>query len=408
MEQIGLNHIAGLGPTTSIVLLDNSDASVLAMVGGYDFENRPFNLATNGRRQPGSSFKPYTLVEALEQGISPNKTYSSRPKEIPFKNRVKRDNGTFKTFNEVFKVNNYEDSYVGTATLASATTRSDNSVYAEVGTDIGPGKIAETARRMGIDSTLGSNPAIILGGLKKGVTPLEMAYAYTAIANGGNKVSGTLGSRGNGQGPVAISKVEDQDGKAVEDDLGSSGVNEVTREQVIEPATAEATKNILRSVITSGTGKRASVSNFAWGKTGTTDDNADAWFCGSTEAVTACVWVGFADEARAMKTEFAGKPVDGGTIPALIWSDVIEAYNRTAKADETLRRAENQARRDADAQAENPATPATEQVVPATEEAAPTEGGGEGGGNAGGGGETGGGGNGGGSTGGTGGGVAPE
>jgi penicillin-binding protein 1A len=274
-----------------------------------------------------------------------------------------------RTFNELFKVKNYEDFYVGSSTLANATTISDNSVFAEVGTDLGPGKVAETAQRMGIDSTLGSNPAILLGGLKKGVTPLEMAYAYTAIANEGKKISGSLGSRGNGQGPVAISRVEDQDGNAVEDDLGSSGINEVTSEQVIEPSTAETTKNILRTVITSGTGRAAAVSNFAWGKTGTTDDNADAWFCGSTEAVTACVWVGFADEARSMKTEFRGRPVDGGTIPANIWSDVIEAYIADAKADEAVRKAERQAEQNANA----PDPTAEAPIVPATEEAAPSE-----------------------------------
>ena len=369
VEQIGLDHMAELGPTTSIVLLDNSDASVVAMVGGYDFENRPFNLATNGRRQPGSAFKPYTLVRALDEGISPDRVYASRAKEIPFQHRVRRDDGTVRTFNELFKVKNYEDFYVGSSTLANATTISDNSVFAELGTDLGPGKVAETAQRMGIDSTLGSNPAIVLGGLKKGVTPLEMAYAYTAIANGGKKISGSLGSRGNGQGPVAISRVEDQDGNAVEDDLGSSGINEVTSEQVIEPSTAETTKNILHTVITRGTGRAAAVSNFAWGKTGTTDDNADAWFCGSTEAVTACVWVGFADEARSMKTEFGGKPVDGGTIPANIWSDVIEAYIADAKADEAVRKAERQAEQNANA----PDPTAEAPIVPATEEAAPSE-----------------------------------
>ncbi|MGI9557442.1 MAG: transglycosylase domain-containing protein, partial [Solirubrobacterales bacterium] len=347
IEQIGLNRTAGLGPTTSVVLLDNSDASVIAMTGGYDFEERPFNLATNGRRQPGSSFKPFTLVRALEDGISPNSTYTSRPKEIPFKNRVRRDNGTIKVFNELFKVNNYEDNYLGAASLVSATTLSDNSVYAELGTDLGADKVAATANDLGIDSNLGTNPALILGGLKNGVTPLELAYAYTTIANDGDRVSGTLGSRGNGEGPVAIKRIEDQNGDPVADDLGGSGANEVTRKRVIEQSTAETTRNILASVISKGTGKRAAVGEFAWGKTGTTDDNADAWFCGSTVKVTACVWVGHADKNVPMKTEFGGKPVDGGTIPALIWADVIKAYNTIAKADEAQRKAERQAQRDA-------------------------------------------------------------
>jgi len=365
VEQIGLDHTSGLGPTTSIVLLDNSDASVLAMVGGYDFENRPFNLATNGYRQPGSSFKPFTLVRALEEGISPNATYTSAPKEIPFKNTFQKKNGERKTVNELFKVNNYADQYSGALTLATATTKSDNSVYAEVGTDIGPENVAETANRMGISSKLGANPAIVLGGLKRGVTPLEIAYAYTTIANEGNLVSGSLGSRGNGVGPVAIERVENQNGKPVADDLGASGVNETSRDEVVDPAVAETTKTILRSVVTSGTGKLSAVSDYSWGKTGTTDDNGDAWFCGSTEAVTACVWVGYADEVRAMTTEFAGQPVDGGTIPALIWADVVEAYNRTADADDALRKAERQASQADPAAAGTTPAPSAEAVTPA-------------------------------------------
>ncbi len=405
VEQVGRDHTAGLGPTTSIVLLDNADASVLAIVGGYDFESAPFNLATNGRRQPGSAFKPYTLVRALEEGISPGKVYSSRPKEIPFKAKVARKDGTLKTVTDLFRVNNYEDNYLGSASLATATTYSDNSIYAEVGTDLGAEKVAETANRLGIDSSLGKNPALVLGGLKRGVTPLEMTYAYSTLANGGDRVSGTLGSRGNGEGPVAIARIEDQDGKPVEDDLGATGQNEITREEVVDPAVAETARNILRSVITSGTGKRAAVSEFAWGKTGTTDDNGDAWFCGATEKVTACVWVGFADETRPMETEFAGEPVDGGTIPALIWSDVIDAYNRDAKADETLRKTERRAGQNPDAP---PVAPATQEAVPPAEQGAPSEGGGGdtggGGGNAG----DGGGGGGGGTSGGTGGGVSPN
>ena len=372
VEQVGLDHTAGLGPTTSIVLLDNSDASVLAMVGGYDFENRPFNLATNGRRQPGSSFKPFTLVRALEEGISPSATYTSAPKEIPFKNTFQKKDGTRKTVNELFKVNNYEDIYSGALTLATATTKSDNSVYAEVGTDIGADKVAETANRMGISSKLGVNPAIVLGGLKRGVTPLEMAYAYTTIANEGNLVSGSLGSRGNGVGPVAIERVENQNGNTVADDLGASGANETSRDQVVDPAVAETTKTILRSVVTSGTGKRAAVSDYSWGKTGTTDDNGDAWFCGSTEAVTACIWVGYADQVQAMTTEFAGQPVDGGTIPALIWADVVEAYNRIADADEALRKAERQANQADSAAAGTTPAPSAEGATPAGEAPAPS------------------------------------
>ena len=135
---------------------------------------------------------------------------------------------------------------------------------------------------MGISSQPVDNPAIILGGLKHGVTPLEMAYAYTTLANGGES-SGTMASRGVGKGPVAIARVETPSGDLAEDHLGASGKNEVSESQVIAPGVAKSAIDILNTVVTTGTGRRASFGEYAWGKTGTTDNNVDAWFVGSTE-----------------------------------------------------------------------------------------------------------------------------
>jgi penicillin-binding protein 1A len=169
---------------------------------------------------------------------------------------------------------------------------------------------------------------MILGGLKHGVTPLEMAYAYSTLANGGNKISGTMASRGIGEGPVAIESVKDDDGELVPDSLGATGENEQIDNQVLDPAIAEQSKDILHTVVTSGTGKNAQVGDdYIWGKTGTTDGNIDAWFVGSNELVTAAVWIGYPDGATPMETEYGGSPVDGGTIPALLWADVIAAYD---------------------------------------------------------------------------------
>jgi penicillin-binding protein 1A len=333
-------RLSGLGPTAAVVVIDNSDASILAMVGGDNFEKSPFNLATNGRRQPGSSFKPFTLVTALENGHTPTDVYESAPIEIPFEAKVERKNGKMKKVTDLFEVNNYEDSYLGSATLTDATTYSDNSVYAQLGTEVGTQKVARTAKEMGIHSPVPKNPAMILGGMKRGVTPLEMAYAFTTIANDGARVSGTLASRGNGRGPVAIKKVVDEDGDPVTDDTGASGENERIDEQVLDPTVAQQAKEMLHTVVTSGTGQRAQVGDdFIWGKTGTTDNNADAWFVGANEQVTAAVWVGYADGATPMESEFGGLPVDGGTLPALIWNDVISAFDaihaeRTGKDEE--------------------------------------------------------------------------
>jgi penicillin-binding protein 1A len=330
-EQVVSSRTAGLGPTSAVVVLENGTANVLAMVGGPDFDKAPFNLATNGLRQPGSSFKPFTLITALKEGHSPDEVYESAPQEIPFEAEIVK-NGEEKEVTDVFRVANYDDNYLGSASIATATTYSDNSVYAQLGTDVGINDVVDTAHELGIDSKLGDNPAIILGGLENGVTPLEMAYAYNTVANDGTMVSGTLASRGNGKGPVAIEKVTEDDGdELVEDSTGADGENEKVTKQVLDPSIAETTRDILNTVVTSGTGKNAQVGDdFVWGKTGTTDNNADAWFVGANEEITVAVWVGYADGATPMLTEYGGLPVDGGTIPTLIWADIVTAWNELA------------------------------------------------------------------------------
>jgi penicillin-binding protein 1A len=342
-ESIVSSTLSGLGPTASLVVLDNSTGAVRAMVGGPSYQDAPFNLATNGHRQPGSSFKPFTLVTALEQGHSSGEVFTSAPQEIPFRAKVPKNNGNgTKIVPDVFRVNNYNDSYLGSASIATATTYSDNSVYAQLGTQVGPQNVAATAKAMGVDTDLSTktqysinggpfepyNPAIILGGLQTGVTPLEMAHAYNTLAANGRRLSGTMASSSGG--PVGIVKVTDgdgfNDGDPVPDETGANGENKLVAKQVIDPAVASETRSILATVVSSGTGKRAQNGEPTWGKTGTTDDNGDAWFCGATPKFTMCVWVGYPDKVVPMETEFAGGPVDGGTFPAEIFSRVATAY----------------------------------------------------------------------------------
>ena len=330
------NRLSGLGPTSAVVVLDNGSADVLAMVGGQNFDEAPFNLATNGQRQPGSSFKPFTLVTALSEGHDPSEVYESAPQELPFQTKITKKNGKKKEVTDLFKVSNYGDNYLGSASIATATTYSDNSVYAQLGLDVGVNDIVDTAHVLGVTSKLDSNPALILGGLKTGVTPLEMAYSYNTLANGGVRVSGTEASQGNGEGPVAIDSVtvaaDGEDAEPVADSLGGSGENEKTEEQVVDPTVAQTATDILHTVVTEGTGQRAQVGDdYIWGKTGTTDNNADAWFVGANEDITVAVWVGYPDGGTPMTTEFGGLPVDGGTIPALLWNDVVSAWD-TLKA----------------------------------------------------------------------------
>jgi len=368
-EQAVSSHLAGLGPTSAVVVLENGTANVLAMVGGQDFKDAPFNLATNGQRQPGSSFKPFTLVTALKEGRSPDEVYESAPQQIPFEVTI-REGGEREEVTDLFKVSNYGDNYLGSASIATATTYSDNSVYAQLGTDVGLNDIVDTAHDLGISSELDDNPALILGGLKNGVTPLEMAYSYNTLANGGARVSGTAASRGNGKGPVAIERVTAKDGgedELVPDEMGSTGENVKTSEQVVDPAVAGTATDILHTVVTSGTGQRAQVGDdYIWGKTGTTDNNADAWFVGANEEVTVAVWVGYADGATPMLTEFGGLPVDGGTIPALIWYDVVTAWDALAATRESEEAAN-------DAEDGTTTTPDETTLVPEETEIAPTE-----------------------------------
>ena len=166
---------------------------------------------------------------------------------------------------------------------------------------------------------------MVLGGLKEGVTPLEWAYAYMTLANDGDRVSGTLAPE-PGDSPVAYTEVTDQDGNTIK-----GGDNDSTHEQVISEETAPTAKSILETVVSSGTGVHANIgAEGQWGKTGTTENNGDAWFCGATEEVTACVWVGYADSVTPMETLYNGGPVMGGTFPALIWASVISAWEDIA------------------------------------------------------------------------------
>ena len=304
-EQAISGRLAGVGPSASLVAIDNKTGEVKAMVGGSDFDAKPFNLATNGHRQPGSAIKPFILVRALADGVDPNSVWASQPKVFPVPGSKK----------EKFVVRNYDDSYAGSASLWSATATSDNSVFAELGLKTGTKRIARMARRMGIRTKLSTNPAMTLGGLQEGVTPLEMAYAYSTIANEGLRVSGTLASEDGG--PVGIEKVE---GSGVDDD------NDRVTKRAFPKNVGELAKQMLTLVVQSGTGKAAQVGDEdIWGKTGTTENYGDAWFAGGNDDLTIAVWVGYADKVVPMETEHGG-PVAGGTFPAEIFHDLMTAW----------------------------------------------------------------------------------
>jgi penicillin-binding protein 1A len=310
-EQAVDNYLPGPeGPTASLVAIENSTGDVRAMVGGRNYETEPFNLATESERQPGSAFKAFDLATALEHGISPYSVWRSAPKEFI----VPGTGGK-----EKFYVHNDNNAYAGSRSLIEATAYSDNSVFAEMGIDVGTGRIAQMAHRMGIETPVSTNPAMTIGGLKVGVSPLEMAHAYETIAEGGQRVGSSLISTHE---PTGIQEVAAQPGEVLRDGRARD-VNRVRFTRVFPAWVASEETTMLETVIQYGTARVAAIGQFAAGKTGTTTNFVDAWFVGFDHKYTVAVWVGFPTRAVPMETLYNGGPVEGGTYPALIWHDFM-------------------------------------------------------------------------------------
>ncbi|MEI6793479.1 MAG: transglycosylase domain-containing protein, partial [Actinomycetes bacterium] len=292
------------GPSAALVAIDNKTGEVKAMIGGHDYQHNPFNLATQGQRQPGSTVKPFILAAALRKGYGLGSVWESRKRvfDIP---------GS--TDGEKFVVNNFDNSYAGSRDLGSALTYSDNAVFAAVGLATGTKRISHLITRMGVRSPVSTNPAMTLGAFKQGVSVLDWAHAYESFASGGRRISGSLGAPD--RGPVGISEVRDVTSNALID------TNRRRVDRVISPAIAQAVTQQMETVVNAGTGHLASYGGFAAGKTGTTENFGDAWFSGFTDRYTIAIWVGYADRTQPMLTEYSGSPVAGGTFPAQIWHD---------------------------------------------------------------------------------------
>ena len=287
-------------PEVALVSLRPSDGRVVAMIGGRDFRANQFNLAAQGHRQPGSAFKPFVLVTALQEGVKPGQVFETAPFSVPVTDGV-------------WTVQNYENRYAaGTMTLQAATDFSVNGVYARLIMQVGPDKVVRTAKLMGITTPLSANPAIALGGLKDGVSPLEMASAFGTIANGGQRVP-----------PSGLLTVTDDRGRVV-------GTREVESTQAITKETALEAANVLRGVIDRGTGVQAKLPVPAAGKTGTTQSYRDAWFVGWAGDISTAVWVGNR-EAQVPMTSVHGIAVTGGSFPATIWREYMTTAIRNGR-----------------------------------------------------------------------------
>jgi penicillin-binding protein 1A len=280
-------------PASAIVAINPANGAIRAMVSVAPTQRRTqFNLAAQGRNQAGSAFKTFVLTEAIRRGINPDTTtYVSAPftwQETPY--------------SEPWNVKTYDNSYVGPTSITSATLRSDNSVYARLTLDLGPESIVRIARQMGVHSPLKPVASIGLG--SNDVTVIDMASAYATLAAGGLYHE-----------PMAIRRVVLPNGEV--DKQSGWGIAKPRR--VIPDGVAYEVTRILEQNVLSGTGTGAYFGRPAAGKTGTTDDHTDAWFCGYTPQLAAAVWVGYPDVNIEM-TNVHGIAVAGGSFPATIWN----------------------------------------------------------------------------------------
>ena len=280
-------------PDASLVAIDVRTGGVLAMVGGRDFGVSQVNLATGqggSGRQAGSAFKPFVLAQALQEGISPSAVYPA-----PGSTTV-----------DGWNVANFGGSSYGSLSLTSATISSVNTVYAQLIDDVGPEDVVHLARRMGIRSDLPAVPSLALGTGE--VTPLEMTAGYATLASGGVY-----------RRPTGVSRMVDSAGNVVEE-LGRDG------RRALPQHVANTVTGILRGVVAGGTATAAQLPGVAVaGKTGTAEDHADAWFCGYTAEVAACVWIGHS-RGRVPMTSVQGiTGVTGGSLPARIWRAFMAA-----------------------------------------------------------------------------------
>ncbi|MGC1512142.1 MAG: PBP1A family penicillin-binding protein [Acidimicrobiales bacterium] len=275
--------------TAAIVSVEPGTGAVRTLVGGPGFEQLNYNIATQGvGRQPGSSFKPFVLAAALENGRSPNDTIDGTspctiresPKATPW--TVRGAGG-------------------GILDLWSATSRSINCAYARLALIVGVDKVAETAKKLGITTALPEYPSMALGGIE--VRPLDMAAAYATFA-----------ADGVYHKPYYIEEVSDRNGKVIFREDGKG-------EQVISSKTARLVNQALRGVVSGGTGTRARFADGRQvaGKTGTTNKNRDVWFVGYVPQLATAVWMGSATGLESMTNVAGLSQVFGGTFPARIW-----------------------------------------------------------------------------------------
>lgn len=272
-----------LGVSQGALVSIDGIGGVRAMVGGGDYGASQFNRVIRANRQPGSSFKPFVYLAALEAGLTPDTVRDDSPITI-----------------KGWTPQNYSRKFEGPVKLRAALARSLNTVAVKLADEVGPQYVVEVANRLGIDAKLTPNPSIALGTSE--VTPFELATAYVPFANGGFKVS-----------PFVIERVTTKGGNVLYQRQAPASYS-----RVIDPTHVGMMNAMLSETLVHGTGKRATLKNWAaGGKTGTSQDFRDAWFAGFTANLTTVVWLGNDDNSPTKKAS-------GGSLPAQIWKDFME------------------------------------------------------------------------------------
>jgi membrane peptidoglycan carboxypeptidase len=283
-------------PSGAVVSVEPQTGAIRALAG----QAEGFNLALDARRQAGSSFKPFVLATALKRNISSESIYVSQDLTIYFQN-------------EYYAIENYDSVERGPITLETAMAESDNTVFVQLAMDVGLENVVRTARNLGIKSPLDPYPSTAIGGLGVGVSPLEMASAYATFAGGGIH-----------REPYAVERVERVN-------YGESEPlydHRLAGERVLTGNEAAAVNQALRGVVEDGTASMfhdldKEIGRPSAGKTGTTDDFADAWYVGYTPRLCTSVWVGYPDSRRSMAGVHGIEELNGETLPMDIWSSYM-------------------------------------------------------------------------------------
>jgi penicillin-binding protein 1A len=295
-------------PAAAIVAINPGNGAIRVMteLSPGDPKNQ-VNFASSARRQPGSTFKMFVLATAISQGISPSTQYLS----APFKYDPSETGSCDTDPPTAWCPETYDHSYVGATSIENGTLRSDNTVYARLTLDVGPENVADMARKLGVQTDLRTSEGAYVPSMGLGsrvVTPLDLASAYSTIAAGG------IYSK-----PMAIRKVVLPGGKI--DREAGWGVPQ--RKRVVDDWVASEVTRILGENMTSGTGTGAYFGGVSAGKTGTTDNFADAWFCGFTPGLEATIWIGY-PRGEIPMLSVHGIAVSGPTFPAQIWRLFME------------------------------------------------------------------------------------